>query len=569
MANNYLRGVLGFKGERGYSAYEVAVRNGYKGSEKDWLATLGTTSHFDKKSEIYTATAGQTEFNLPGYYTSNSFIDVYVEGEHLDSTEYTLTDDEITLTNAITVEGTKVEIIILTMSTNNLPIVEKIDENSTNDEVLGAKSLYETLSDNVKNHGAKGDGVTDDTEAFTNCFNSNKKFICIPTGTYKIGNIETSEGQTIIFEDCTFVRKVHEGGALIKTGDNCVLMGNLKIDGDKANYVANNEVGIEFGSDNLVYARIESYNNGRHGIMVGSNTYANCLIAHDNGVEGTIQADGIYVRNANDTIIEHCKTYNNTRIGLTVTTYDETTSTMNKELSKNVNVKSIISYDNGYIDIDFEGIQDARLSNVRGNGKVCGSESANCTYQDLEISSFYADNSNYYTVKKAGVSPTGAASQVFYIGGYEINVEDVTIHDTADSYGSNTFQITDTKERAIVKNIHIKNGNNACVITGCYEAKNILVEKCNNRKYTIDGRLPSDNNFEIERGLLKALFTHKPNTGYGYQNGTYKKCDTVYNSTLRELGEAGSMYVIEKWVCRETGSNNADNWIEYRSLTGN
>ena len=40
MANNYLRGVLGFKGERGFSAYEIAVQNGFIGSEKQWLATL-------------------------------------------------------------------------------------------------------------------------------------------------------------------------------------------------------------------------------------------------------------------------------------------------------------------------------------------------------------------------------------------------------------------------------------------------------------------------------------------------------------------------------------------------
>lgn len=202
MANNYLRGVLGFKGERGYSAYEVAVRNGYKGSEKDWLATLGTTSHFDKKSEIYTATVGQAEFDLPEYYISNSFIDVYVDGEHLDSTEYTLTDGKITLTNAITVEGTKVEIITLTMSTNNLPIVEKIDENSTNNEVLGAKSLLELLATNVKNFGAVGDGITNDTEAFQKAIDymneKNVSILLIPKATYLIDTLILNEN-TIVF----------------------------------------------------------------------------------------------------------------------------------------------------------------------------------------------------------------------------------------------------------------------------------------------------------------------------------------------------------------------------------
>lgn len=47
-----LRGTLCFKGERGYSAYEVAVQNGFEGSEKDWLDSLNYTR--DKKSECPT-----------------------------------------------------------------------------------------------------------------------------------------------------------------------------------------------------------------------------------------------------------------------------------------------------------------------------------------------------------------------------------------------------------------------------------------------------------------------------------------------------------------------------------
>ena len=62
---NALRGVLAYKGERGYSAYEIAVQNGFIGTEQHWLATLGTSSHFNEDSIIHTSTAGQTNFNLP------------------------------------------------------------------------------------------------------------------------------------------------------------------------------------------------------------------------------------------------------------------------------------------------------------------------------------------------------------------------------------------------------------------------------------------------------------------------------------------------------------------------
>jgi microcystin-dependent protein len=37
-----LKGTLGYKGERGYSAYETAVQNGFEGTIQEWLDTLGT-----------------------------------------------------------------------------------------------------------------------------------------------------------------------------------------------------------------------------------------------------------------------------------------------------------------------------------------------------------------------------------------------------------------------------------------------------------------------------------------------------------------------------------------------
>lgn len=35
------KGALGFKGERGYSAYEIAVQNGYEGTEQQWIDHFG------------------------------------------------------------------------------------------------------------------------------------------------------------------------------------------------------------------------------------------------------------------------------------------------------------------------------------------------------------------------------------------------------------------------------------------------------------------------------------------------------------------------------------------------
>lgn len=148
--NNTLKGYVGFKGEKGDSAYEVALKNGFIGTEQDWLATLGTSSHFERCSNIYTTTrTNETILDIPDCYTSNSFIDVYVEGERLNSDEYTINSStkKITITNPLAVAGTKVEIVTLTMSTNSLPIAETIDATSTNEVAPGTKAVYDLVSE--------------------------------------------------------------------------------------------------------------------------------------------------------------------------------------------------------------------------------------------------------------------------------------------------------------------------------------------------------------------------------------------------------------------------------------
>jgi len=138
---NNLKAKLGFKGERGYSAYEIAVQNGFEGTEQDWLATLGTSSHLTQDTVSYTSIEGQTDFNLPTSYTSDTFVDVYVDGLRLTFDEYTITNNKVVLTNGLT-SGRKVEIVEMTMSTNSLPIVTSVDSESTDDTVLSAKGSY-------------------------------------------------------------------------------------------------------------------------------------------------------------------------------------------------------------------------------------------------------------------------------------------------------------------------------------------------------------------------------------------------------------------------------------------
>ena len=137
--------MLGFKGERGYSAYEIAVQNGFIGSEKDWLAQLGTSNAYSQDSTIYTTTqANQTLFQLPESYTSNAIMSIYVDGVKINENDYTIDAIEhtITLTKPVAEVGSKVEIVTTTMAVTELPIVSEVNTSSTDNTAPSAKCLY-------------------------------------------------------------------------------------------------------------------------------------------------------------------------------------------------------------------------------------------------------------------------------------------------------------------------------------------------------------------------------------------------------------------------------------------
>lgn len=150
-SNTTLKGALGFKGEKGDSAYRVAVNNGFIGTERDWLATLGTTNYVGEEKATYLAGKGDTIFGLPSKYTSNGVVEVFIEGEKLGSSLYTINQTErtVVLKNPIAVDKTAVEIVLLTMASYELPIVETINESSTNETTPGTKAVYDFVTNRV------------------------------------------------------------------------------------------------------------------------------------------------------------------------------------------------------------------------------------------------------------------------------------------------------------------------------------------------------------------------------------------------------------------------------------
>lgn len=172
--SNMLKGKLGWKGERGYSAYELAVKNGFIGSEKDWLAQLGTSSHFScYKTNYTTLTANESEIQLPNQYSSSAVLEVYVNGMKLDSTMYSIdtTNEKIILTTPLEIAGTKVELVVWVMATNELPIVGTIAESSEDTTVPHTKAVYDFVTNNINE--AKNDLISDGASA-TTTYSSNK-----------------------------------------------------------------------------------------------------------------------------------------------------------------------------------------------------------------------------------------------------------------------------------------------------------------------------------------------------------------------------------------------------------
>ena len=79
-----LRGQLAYKGERGYSAYEIAVQNGYTGTEEEWANAFLSADYYYTKTEADTllaAKAAKTEVYLKGDYAVVTGSIEYEEGK--------------------------------------------------------------------------------------------------------------------------------------------------------------------------------------------------------------------------------------------------------------------------------------------------------------------------------------------------------------------------------------------------------------------------------------------------------------------------------------------------------
>lgn len=274
-----------------------------------WDNLTGINSNFvnyTSQEEIIVATAGQTVFNLTTvtYVPGTNSLQVFVDGvNQYDGITYAYVETDattVTFTAGLHV-GALVKfttaVSVSAGSTNaNLVIYNEGDIGAV-DRTVESK-LQETVS--VKDFGAVGDGVTDDTAAIQNALDTGKN-VFIPAGIYVFSaQLDlTTNGQTIYGEghglsvlDSSATASIT---ALYATGIDNITIKELSLLGGESVYASAGYAGILFENcinSKVITCEISKY---QYGINFKVNSEAPMVegcIVHDCYYEG-ISANGI------------------------------------------------------------------------------------------------------------------------------------------------------------------------------------------------------------------------------------------------------------------------------------
>ena len=222
------KGILGWRGPKGLSAYEIALENGFVGTEKEWLSTLGTSSHFTETKDVYvTTTEDETILTLPEAYLNKDFstLNLYINGMRILAEDYTIdeTARTITLVNPITEIGTEVEFVTLTITTNDLPIMSTISGASTNDTAPGTKAVYDFVTNEMTKVPSQ---IIDDTTASTSKVYSSNQVVSLLSGKLDTSNIQILTGSVSnIGAGATSITDIEYPDGFTK--DNTLIIGKM------------------------------------------------------------------------------------------------------------------------------------------------------------------------------------------------------------------------------------------------------------------------------------------------------------------------------------------------------
>ena len=142
---------------------------------------------------------------------------------------------------------------------------------------------------NVRWFGAKGDGITDDTESFTKAINAGKS-IFIPAGKYLVGKLKIPmkfKGQKIFgvgfnhwdSNDGTVLQSIDTEIFSFENGADWIKINDLRLEG---NYNSDYGFNAEFGA-NIILDNVGVYSFNKIGVKCGQGLWriSNCFIARN------------------------------------------------------------------------------------------------------------------------------------------------------------------------------------------------------------------------------------------------------------------------------------------------
>jgi hypothetical protein len=203
------------------------------------VSTADTISSF-ARVEKKTATASQSVFNLTtlSYNIGANNLSVYVNGlRMIVGTDYAETNSTtVTFVNPLALNDDVVfvtgEVVNGAVSTNASQVTYQ--PVSTASIRTTAEKLYDFVS--VKDFGATGDGVTDDSASFTLAF-SVGKLVFVPSGTYLLNYVSIPANTKIVGSGATSVIKPYlssiRSALVVDSGSSSLTIDNISISGLK------------------------------------------------------------------------------------------------------------------------------------------------------------------------------------------------------------------------------------------------------------------------------------------------------------------------------------------------